>query len=339
MRQRGLHVGIWLGIAFGTLLLVGCAGGGEKQSAPRVVEIYLDRSAGGRANELYGFSSERSGLLDLQQLLRLAAEDVQTLGVVLRADGGGLSLAEAQSLARSVQAFRATGKPVIVYSDYYDNATYLLAAHADRVLLSPLGTVDLIGLRAEVLFFKETLDKLGIQAELVQAGAYKSAAEPYTRTRLSPEAEAMLNRLLDELFDQLVEGIALARGRGREEVIRWIDGGPYSAQEALERGLVDGLEYPDALPTVSKSLVSASAEPTYIADRVERDGGPGVLELLRELMRTPGEPPLRSGDNRVNLHPRDYRSGPRGGPAGTERLGARGADRRGAGEGPPKRRR
>lgn len=103
--------------------------------------------------------------------------------------------------------------------------------------------VDLKGLRAERMYYKNTLDKLGIQMEVVHAGKYKDFGDSYTKTAMTPESKEALNALLDGIYNVLVNGIASGRKRSAEEVKKLIDGGPYLAKEALAAKLVDSLEF------------------------------------------------------------------------------------------------
>ena len=148
------------------------------------------------------------------------------------------------STARSVvsgDGFQAQGKPLTHFPPGYsallsvsglwnadpaDGARYI---HAVLYVLN----VWLIGLYGESIYLKDLLDKIGVQADILQVGEYKSAGEPLTRTGPSEEAENNINWLFDELFDAIVEMIAEARELKPDEVERLLDGGPYLARWRL----------------------------------------------------------------------------------------------------------
>ncbi|MBI3797006.1 MAG: S49 family peptidase, partial [Deltaproteobacteria bacterium] len=120
---------------------------------------------------------------------------------------------------------------------------------------APAGHLAVTGLAAETLFFKEALDKLGVQAQVQQAGQYKSAGEPFTRQSMSGPHREMLDGLLDDLYDQIMGDIASARGKSKAEVQKLIDQGLFLAREALAAGLVDHVAYEDEVPALLEAKI------------------------------------------------------------------------------------
>ena len=114
--------------------------------------------------------------------------------------------------------------------------------------MAPAGHLAVTGLAAETMFFKGALDKLGIEAQVSQAGQYKSAGEPFTRTSLSEPHREMMNSLLDDLYDQIVEGVASTRDTDKATVRALIDQGLFLPHEAQEAGLIDHIGYEDDIP-------------------------------------------------------------------------------------------
>jgi protease IV len=186
-------------------------------------------------------------LVTLLATLRSAREDPE-LGLVL-VDIHGLDAGwgTLQSLRRALLAVRAAGKPVWAYLSQPGTRDYYLASAATRVLLPPAAVFDVTGIASEVVFLKGALDKLGIEAQLARAGRFKAAAEPFTRSDMSPEHRAMAEALLDDLYDQLVTDVAKARRLEGAIVRAAFTEGPLLARDALGRGLVDALAYPDEL--------------------------------------------------------------------------------------------
>ncbi len=187
-------------------------------------------------------------LLTLTSLLRWAREDEQLTTVVLTIDNLDTGWARLQNLRRSIQALRYAGKYVLVYLAEGGTQEYYLASAANAVAMAPAGHLTITGLAAETMFFKGALDKLGIEAQVSQAGQYKSAGEPFTRTSLSEPHREMMNSLLDDLYDQIVEGVAATRNTDTATVRELIDQGLFLPHEAQEAGLIDYIGYEDDIP-------------------------------------------------------------------------------------------
>ncbi|MCY4387889.1 MAG: signal peptide peptidase SppA [Desulfurellaceae bacterium] len=187
-------------------------------------------------------------LFGLTTLLRWAREDEQLSAVVLTIDHLDTGWARLQNLRRSIQALRHAGKYVLVYLAEGGTQEYYLASAANAVAMAPAGHLTVTGLAAETMFFKGALDKLGIQAQVSQAGQYKSAGEPFTRTSLSEPHREMMNSLLDDLYDQIVEGVSATRNTDTATVRELIDQGLFLPHEAQEVGLIDHIGYEDDIP-------------------------------------------------------------------------------------------
>jgi protease-4 len=214
-------------------------------------------------------------LRDLILTLRDAETDPEISILVLYLGPNSLGWGRAQELRQALQSLRAAGKKTIAFLEEADTLDYFLATACDQIIFTPLGSVGLTGLLSEVIYFKGTLDKLAIKPDLLQAGKYKSAVEPYLRTGMSRAQRESINSLLDSLFQQLVAGIAQARGLSAARVKSLIDNGPYLAAAARDAGLVDHLLYEDELEShLQKEL---GAEPVTASWRRYRWlCGPGL---------------------------------------------------------------
>ena len=195
-------------------------------------------------------------LLTCTTLLRWARDDDHIQAVVLTIADLDVGWARLQSLRRSLLALRAAKKQVWVYLTEGGMREYYLASAADAILIAPAGHLSITGLAAETVFFKGALDKLGIEAQVHQAGQYKAAGEPFTRDSMSEAHREMLNGLLDDLYGQIVEDIAHARHKNLHAVRELIDQGLYMAREALAAGLVDHVAYEDEMPTLLESTLN-----------------------------------------------------------------------------------
>jgi protease-4 len=182
-----------------------------------------------------------------EQLRRISA-DGRPRGVVLRIRNLGAGWATLEELRRELGVFRERGGRVVAYLMEADSRSYYLACAADEILAPPLTTLGVVGLRAQVNFLRDALNRVGLEAEVVAVSPYKSAGEPFVRNDFSKESREQAERLLDRRYEELVGAIARARKITPEEVRSRIDLAPFGAPEALAKGLLDGVCYEDELP-------------------------------------------------------------------------------------------
>ncbi len=189
-------------------------------------------------------------LREVVEAIDRAADDPRVVALVARLDGDVFGLATAQELRAAVARFREAGKTAIAYADTFGefgsgNASYYLATGFDDIRLRPTGSVGLTGIRAEVPFANALLSDIGVEAEFIRRGRYKTSPESLTESAMPAPHREMLDSLVGDLFDQLVAGIAEGRGLAPAEVERLIDNGPFMAAEAVGNGLVDRLQSMD----------------------------------------------------------------------------------------------
>ena len=175
--------------------------------------------------------------------------DGRVLGVILRVENLNAGWAALEELRFEIDRFRREGKKVAAYlADGGDTRSYYLVSAADEVFASPLSTLNVVGLRLRVNFLKDALGRLGLETEVIAVSPYKSAADPISRTDFSKESREQVERLLDRRFDELVAGISVGRDISPEQVRDLVNNAPYSAAEAAEKRLIDGVLYEDELP-------------------------------------------------------------------------------------------
>ncbi len=156
-------------------------------------------------------------------------------------------VAQAQELRRAISDARSHGKHVTVYLKRANDLTYYVAAAANRIIMPPVSRLDLNGLAVDLTYYAGVLAKVGVSLDLVRIAEYKTAPERYTRTGPTPEASAQMNRLLDNWFDMLTDGIASGRSLSPDSVRALIDIGPFTSIDAVSVGLIDTLMYADVL--------------------------------------------------------------------------------------------
>lgn len=232
----------------GALLALGCVAwmADPALAAKRVLRIKLDGELhesppqGLDLMELMGGNKPRT-LRSVLDAVQKAADDREIAGMVLLVEQPRLSMAQVEELNRAFKAFRERGKHIHCYIDTASNSSYAIASAADRITLADFSSLDIMGLRAELSFYKGLLDKIGVQADMLHCGDYKTALEPFTRTAPSKENAEMVNWLLDGLYDRFVRMIAENRGLTPEQVKAAIDTAPLEAQQALKLKLVDAV--------------------------------------------------------------------------------------------------
>ena len=195
-------------------------------------------------------------LSDLLWAIKSAGNDDRIKALVIKPQGlQGASLSKLQEVTAAIDAFKESGKPVIAMADYYSQGAYLLAAHADHVLLNQSGAVLIEGLGVYQTYFKSALEKLNITPHVFKVGTYKSFVEPYTRDEMSPESKEANQRWLDLLWQSYVADVAEQREIEPDAVAPNKDhflellrkAGGNAASYALDNGLVDQLATRDEM--------------------------------------------------------------------------------------------
>jgi len=199
----------------------------------------LSEEPGDDAFEL--FVPMGTSLNELVTRLRKAAADARVKAVVILPESLPGS-AQVEELRAALEVIRQKGKEVYVHADSLLLGQYVLACGASRISVVPTGDVMIPGIVGDSLHIRGLLDKLGVKPDFITEGAYKSAAELFMREQPSPEADEMMNWLIDSSFASLKEFIAQGRKTDAAKVQAWIDSGLFSAEQAKSAGLIDAVE-------------------------------------------------------------------------------------------------
>jgi protease-4 len=194
---------------------------------------------------LTSFTGDTPTIKSVVDSLRKAKVDTRIRGVVLLPSGPQPLWGKAQEIRDAVLDYRESGKPIVAFLEYGGTQEYYLASAADKVFLMPGSPLDLVGVASYEMFFRGALDKIGAHPDMLNAGEYKTAANAYTETTMTPAHREMAESLNRDLYEQIVDGIAEGRGKTKAEVRRLVDEGPFLPADALEAGLVDALVYAD----------------------------------------------------------------------------------------------
>ncbi len=195
------------------------------------------------------FGAPQENLKAKLDRIRKAAKDdrVQALYVELKGIEAGFG--KVNELRKAIAEFRAAGKKAFAFAEQLPTKDYLVALACDQVVMPESGELALYGLRAEVTYYKNTLDLLKLKADVLKMGAYKSAVEPFLTDKMSKENREQITALLDDHYDnEIVAAIVAARPARQftpEQVKGLIDQGPFTAKKAAALGLIDKLQYED----------------------------------------------------------------------------------------------
>ena len=199
--------------------------------------------------------NEATSVLDAVQALEVAAADPQVRFVYIKPDNMTIDIALAEELRAALARFRESGKPVIAYCQGLSGGSCYLASVADKVILNAYGDCMITGMSSNLMYYKDLIDHLGIDIQLIRHGKYKSAGEPYIRSEMSRENREQYEQLLGTIWGTLSEAVASSRDFTAEQYDAWIDElSITTADAALEKGLVDELWYDDQVREYFRTL-------------------------------------------------------------------------------------
>ncbi len=179
--------------------------------------------------------------------IRKAAKDDSVKALYLEINGLDIGWGKLDELSRALAEFRKSGKKVFAYLEGGESKDYLLATSCDEICEPESGWLMLIGVRAEVSFYKGLLDKIGVKADMLRMGDAKSAVEPYIQEHMSAASHKQLEGVLDDYYENSMVGRIVkdraAKHFTAEQVKKIIDAGPFTAHAAEKAGLIDRVAY------------------------------------------------------------------------------------------------
>ena len=217
----------------------------------------------------------RLSLMELGERFDAIARDTRIKGVVLHLRGADMSMATLQDLRELVGRLRKAEKRVVAWAPSYGTGTYYLACSCDEILLMPGGAVGAMGFANSGVFLADALARVGISADFIQVSPYKSAADPLTKSKMSPELREQITWLLDSQYQELISAIKDARLLDEEGARRLVDCSPYTDDVVVEQHVID-------------RVVPEEELPAHVGGRI------GTWEQASRKMRAPA-PTLRRG--------------------------------------------
>jgi len=239
----------------------------ETPSVPANATLYLPIKAPFaevEASDLISqFVARPATLRQTIEAIRKAKIDSRVKALVVTPISAGGLWGQIQEVRQALEDFKASGKTVTAYLEDGGSQEYYVASVANRIVLMPGGQLDLTGLATYELFLRGSLDKLGIQPDLLHIGDYKTFSNTFTEKSFTKAHLEMTQSLNRDQYDELVRAIAAGRKRTVDEVRTLIDDGPYLADQAKQAGLVDAVAYEDQLdddkPIAGTQRLEASA--------------------------------------------------------------------------------
>ena len=211
----------------------------------------------GILSQLFSDDSNTYGLDDILSSIKKAKENENIKGIYLQASMLGTSYASLQEIRNALLDFKESGKFIIAYGDSYTQGLYYLSSVADKVLLNPKGMIEWKGIASAPLFYKDLLQKIGVEMQIFKVGTYKSAVEPFISTEMSPanreQVTAFINSIWGQvteggsasIWGQVVSGVSDSRNISPDSLNAYADRMLmfYPAEESVQCGLADTLIY------------------------------------------------------------------------------------------------
>ena len=241
---------------------------------------------------------------DLWTSLHRAAKDPKVKAVMLEPRTLAAGWAKLEEIRGEIAEFKKSGKPVYAYLQSPGSREYYLASVADKIYLSPDDMVDVKGFMLEEMYYKNTLEKLGVQVEVDHIGKYKDAGDSFTRTGMTPETKEVLNQVLDQIYNSFCASVGQSRHLSPDKVKALLDIGPFMGTQAKANGLIDQLGYEDQAYSDLKSKVGGGdLEKTGIKTYFRSTPGKGdrIALLVGEGDIVRGDPQEGFGESTTNI--------------------------------------
>ncbi len=225
---------------------------------------------------------ESMGLIDILENIEKAKQDDKIKGIYLDLRGIQAGLATIQEIRDALADFKESGKFIVSYSEFYSQTGYYMASVSDSVILHPEGDMMFKGINAEVMFFKDMLDKLDVEAQIIRHGKFKSAVEPFMMDHMSEANKEQTRTYVQSIWDKLVGDIGRDRNLDKAEINNIADKLLLqNADDAKELGFADLLLYEDEVMDLlkEKSEREDDDKPELVKLTSYKDA---IVEELRE---------------------------------------------------------
>lgn len=256
--------------------------------------VLVDQAVKNPFSELMGESSNQMAVSDVIKAIRRAKANDNIKGIYLEAGSLSTGFAGIEAIRRELEDFKDSGKFIVSYGDYYTQGAYYLCSVADSVFLNPQGSVSLVGLASQGLFFTGLAEKIGVEHYIFKVGTYKSAVEPFFLKKFSDANREQLTSFLGSVWGNLTTAIEKSRNISSDELDRYLNEGLAMGQasNAVDYKLADGLRYRYEVENCVKEMagqdVKGKLKTAMVSDKVasikvkEKDSGNKIAVLYAE---------------------------------------------------------
>ena len=200
-------------------------------------------------------STKPIGILKAVKAIENAATDPAIKFIYLNLNSMNIGMANMEEVRNALEFAKQQGKGIVSYADNYSQGSYYLASVSDKVYLNSDGSAPIVGIGSSMMFFKDLLDKLGIQVQLIRHGRFKAAAEQFIASNISKENYQQNKEMIDSIWESWAEEICSSRGITIEEFNKLVDNLElFSAESMIEHGLVDELVSRDQMTSILCNL-------------------------------------------------------------------------------------
>lgn len=238
-----------------------------------VYKLTLDGSLSDNTEEnplamLMGETDKALSLRDILSTIQTAKENKSINGIYIEAKSLSAGSASLEAIRRALTDFKESGKFVVAYSDNYSQGCYYLCSVADKIFLNPQGTLGLVGMASQTMFYKELLKKIGVDMMIFKVGTYKGAVEPFMLDKLSDANREQIQSYMSTIWDNITSGIAESRRIPVKDINNFANQGYAfaSAEKTIECGLIDELKYRSEAEEYVKELAGQSDNHLQTAD-------------------------------------------------------------------------
>lgn len=278
----GTMAGIWVSVILGTMLIFLTIGVFATSSVnttavsvkdDSILHIKLEGVVVDREtpvaimDQIYGNTSVTVNLNQLVDAIYAAKDDKKIKGIFLDCHGASLGLAQAQTIIAALEEFKKSSKWIYSYADSYTQGDYYIATVADSLFINPIGMIDIHGLSSTTIYFKDFMDKLGIEAQVVKVGTYKSAVEPFILNEMSEANREQQNHFLANIWRYMNQEIAKRRPVSADSINAWADRFLFtqSTEFYKKSHLVDGVKYRHQVLDMLASKTGKAEKPGLIS--------------------------------------------------------------------------
>lgn len=212
--------------------------------------------------EFIGDDFSTYGLDDILSSIKKAKENEDIKGIYIQAKNLGASYASLQEIRNALADFKKSGKFIVAYSDNYTQKLYYLSSVADKVLLNPKGIIEWKGLAAQPMFYKDLLEKIGVEMQIFRVGTYKSAVEPFIATEMSPANREQVSEYIGSIWNQMLTDVSASRKISKDSLNAYANRMLmfYPSEQSVKCGLADTLIYKNEVRNYLKQLTKTDKD-------------------------------------------------------------------------------